>query len=214
VGGFCGIAGRPVGKAPPEPSKRRKSAPFAHRKGEGGVPYRPAFDPVRAPGTRQRPVLGRPGAVSTRRAEPHRREGDRSWARISSPISVAAVARMVADLNTPAYGGAVPLPHGRGLRHVAALTAAAPTVPCRHPRDRSPPSRDGGERPDQLGCVKPGKINERLFLRHPGLAHAVHDALVLLQVGRIIALRGEIETADGERGIKRQSGVGFSLRLP
>ena len=54
----------------------------------------------------------------------------------------------------------------------------------------------------------------RSTLRHPGLAHAVHEALVLLEVGRIIARGGEFETADGERGIKPQSGLGFSLRLP
>ena len=57
------------------------------------------------------------------------------------------------------------------------------------------------------------QLEKRSSLRHPGLAHAVHDALVLLQVGRIIARRGEIETANGERGIKPQSGLGFSLRL-
>ena len=62
-------------------------------------------------------------------------------------------------------------------------------------------------------CSMSWQLEKRSPLRHPGLAHAVHDALVLLQVGRIIARRGEIETANGERGIKPQSGLGFSLRL-
>jgi hypothetical protein len=50
-------------------------------------------------------------------------------------------------------------------------------------------------------------------LRHSCLAHAVQEALVLLDVSRIIGRRGEFKTANGEGGVKRQSGLGFSLRL-
>jgi hypothetical protein len=47
----------------------------------------------------------------------------------------------------------------------------------------------------------------------PGLAHAVRAALVLLHENGVIALSAETEASNGERGIKRQAGVGFGSRL-
>jgi hypothetical protein len=42
-----------------------------------------------------------------------------------------------------------------------------------------------------------GKINERSFFRQRGLAHAVHEALALLQENGIVALSAETKTANG-----------------
>jgi hypothetical protein len=42
----------------------------------------------------------------------------------------------------------------------------------------------------------------------PCLAHDVRTALV-----EVVALSAETEASDGERGIKRQAGVGFGSRL-
>src|SRR6476620_8806967 len=58
-----------------------------------------------------------------------------------------------------------------------------------------------------------GKIIERSFFRQRGLAHAVHEALALLQENGIVALSAETKTANGEHGLKRQPGLGFGPRL-
>jgi hypothetical protein len=165
-------------------------------------------------GTHQRPFLGRLGPFQREGRETHHWNGDRSWARISSPISVAAVARMVADLNTPAApGGSV----ATWPRLLPPLPPSRVGIPEIGRRRRVWWRGTGSTWVRQNAAASPrsvGKQNERSSLRHSGLAHAVHDALVLLEVGRIIARGGEFKTANGERGIKPQSGVGFSLRLP
>src|SRR6478736_3607426 len=88
--------------------------------------------------------------------------------------------------------------------------------------DVRPPRRKSGFDPKRAysayigGCriaSFSGKINERSFFRQRGLAHAVHDALALLQENGIVALSAETKTANGEHGLKRQPGLGFGPRL-
>ena len=86
----------------PELSKRRKSPPFAHRRSLARFP--PARSPGAgvAPAPRSGAFRAVPGATG---GTPPSEVGRILGLGISSPISVAAVARMVADLNTPAAPG-------------------------------------------------------------------------------------------------------------
>ena len=117
----------------PRPLEKAGNPLFRHRKGTGGVPYRPA--PTGAP------FLGRLGAFRREGREPTR-EWDRSWARISSPHQRRCRRPNGRGLEhsgrsrPECYGGAVPCRAGEVSATWPRFTAAAPTVPCRHPRRR------------------------------------------------------------------------------
>ena len=75
-----------------------------------------------------------------------------------------------------------------------------------HDRD---PAR--GEEPSSLP-LKPSAemtlLRIGLSLRHPGLAHAIIDALALREIGRIVAECAGAKAADGEGRIERKPRLG------
>src|ERR1700722_18559998 len=80
---------------------------------------------------------------------------------------------------------------------------------CSPPQDRQR-SRGGGHAAWTVRCGKP---RLRSFFRNPGFAQPLENALALLEVGRVVALRHAEKSGDRVIRRKRPPSFNFGLRL-
>ena len=180
-----------------------------------GGRWRGSLRPVPRAGSPQRPVLGRLGPFPARRAEPHRRKLVESWARNFEPHQRRCRRPNGRGLEhsgrsrRECYGGPSPCRAGEVSATWPRFTAAAPTVPCRHPRrpDRSPPSHDGGEGPDQLDSGLFRRRGVREPRRHSNFPRApvkhIDTCPMALQLHgvAIVSFAGDHKTSRANGGI-------------